>query len=218
MGLNPVGTIQNHLSNPVTFRLLRISIGVQNKAVDRRGRLSLLPQGLLKEVGLMRNFMALIILLWIACIFFSCSDKSTSPENQQIGLLYQIRGCQPSGRAKLSSSDSCFSYQFNKDLVIDFCVTANCCPDSNRFSLSYGIRNDTITVVVVDTAAHLCRCICRYVIRGEFKDLPLDHYVFACNYDNKLVYLEHVYRRIAAMKRSGVEGLCAIGKSKWKNL
>jgi len=97
-------------------------------------------------------------------------------------------------------------------------TTANCCPDSNRFSLSYGIRNDTITVVVVDTAAHLCRCICRYVIRGEFKDLPLDHYVFACNYDNKLVYLEHVYRRIAAMKRSGVEGLCAIGKSKWKNL
>ncbi len=142
----------------------------------------------------MRSLIASAILIWIASILFSCSDKSTGPENQQSGLLYQIRGCQHGGLAKLSSSDSCFSYQFKKDLVMDFRVTANCCPDSNRFSLSYGIRNDTIAVVVVDTAANLCYCICRYFIRAEFRDLPLDRYIFSCTCDGKLSYMENLYR------------------------
>lgn len=138
--------------------------------------------------------MASIILLWIACIFFSCSDKSTGPENQQTALLYQIAGCQHGGLAKSSLSDSCFSYQFQKDLVIDFCASANCCPDSNRFRLSYGIRNDTIAVVVADTAANLCYCICGYIIHAEFRDLPLDEYLFSCSYNGKLQYVEKLHR------------------------
>jgi hypothetical protein len=126
----------------------------------------------------------------------SCSHQSTNPENRQ-GVIYQILGCR-SGLSKVSD-DSCFSYQFEKTLRLEFCLTGNCCPDSNRFRLSSKIRNDTIFVVAADTAAHLCRCVCTYKIRAEFEDLPLDHYVFYGmreDYSSRLVhYREHVYRR-----------------------
>lgn len=127
----------------------------------------------------------LVLGAWLAC------DRSTGPEQEH--LLYQITGC-GGGLAKSFVADSCFSYQFGTDLIIDFCVTANCCPDSNRFDLSYETRHDTIAIAVQDTAARLCRCICPYVIHAEFHELPLDHYTIQCMYDNRVAYNEEVHQ------------------------
>jgi hypothetical protein len=74
--------------------------------------------------------------------------------------------------------DSCFSYQFHDVLTVDFCITANCCPDSNRFSLGRTIDDNAIIVTVEDTAANLCRCVCRHWIHAEFDDLAGDQYRF----------------------------------------
>lgn len=129
----------------------------------------------------------------------SCSNQPTNSENgeaQVHGVLYQIPGCGGHGVAKTAVGDSCFSYKFIQDLVVDFCVSANCCPDSNRFQFKHEIRNDTIAVAVADTAANLCRCVCNYVIHAEFSDLPRDRYIFYCKYDNAIVYNEVVKRSL----------------------
>jgi hypothetical protein len=149
----------------------------------------------------MKALMAVLILAWSACTWMSCFHQSTNPESQQAqGLIYQIRGCQTALAKNLAANDSCFSYHFERTLRLDFCLSGNCCPDSNRFRLSYKIRSDTIFVAVADTAAQLCRCICIYMIHAEFDDLPMDHYLFYCtreDYSSQLVhYREHVYRKL----------------------
>jgi hypothetical protein len=123
----------------------------------------------------------------------SCSDQPTESETVK-AQLYQIPGCGGHGLAKTAVGDSCFSYKFAQDLVVDFCVSANCCPDSQRFRFTHDIRHDTIFVAVTDTAANLCRCMCNYVIHAEFTDLPRDHYVFCCYYGEAMVYNEKVER------------------------
>jgi hypothetical protein len=148
----------------------------------------------------MKARIAVLILAWLACSLMSCSHQSTNPGNQQAqGVIYQIRGCQSAFSKAAAASDSCFSYQFEKTLRLEFCLTGNCCPDSNRFRLSGKIRNDTIFVVAADTAAQRCRCVCTYKIRAEFNEVPLNHYVFYCtreDYSSRLVhYREHVYRQ-----------------------
>jgi hypothetical protein len=127
----------------------------------------------------------------------SCSNQPTDSEKQQTevqAVLRQISGCGGHELAKAAVGDSCFSYQFTQNLTADFCVWANCCPDSQRFELAHEIRNDTIFVAVADTAAHLCRCICKYAIHAEFTNLPRDRYVFWCHYDDAMVYNEVVKR------------------------
>ena len=140
----------------------------------------------------------MLILLFGGLFFsFSCSDKSTNPENTNKNMLCQIPGCGYNFLAKtaLEPGDSLFSYQFDEEkLLIDFCVTANCCPDSNRFSLSYEILSDSLAIAVEDTADGLCNCVCPYIIHVELYDLPLNHYVFSCNYYNSIVYLEDIQR------------------------
>ena len=129
----------------------------------------------------------------------SCAEKSTNPgiPGGQ-GPLYQVPGCASKPLARTRVGDSCFSYTFGKDLNVDFCLSGNCCPDSNRFALRYEVRHDTLLVVAADTAAPLCRCNCSYVIHGTFSDLPLDKYLFLCtreDYSSRLVhYSEYVYR------------------------
>jgi hypothetical protein len=125
----------------------------------------------------------------------SCSDQPTEPEHVK-AQLYQISGCSGLGLTKAAVDDSCFSYKFAQDLVVDFCVSANCCPDSLRFQFTHDIRHDTILVAVADTAANLCRCICNYVIHAEFTDLPRDRYVFCCYYGEAMVYNEKVNRSL----------------------
>ena len=147
----------------------------------------------------MRNLALRVLLALSAQVFLSCSDKSSNPTKLPVqGSLRQLPGCQQLYLTKVTSNDSCFMYQFSDKLMVDFCLSANCCPDSNRFSLRYEIRNDTIFVVAADTAAHLCYCNCSYLIRAEFDNLPLNHYVFYCTRedysDRKVFYNQHVYR------------------------
>jgi len=137
--------------------------------------------------------MTVIILFMLAS---TCSESVTAIDENVQALLYQVPECGGSGLAKDALIDSCFSYQFDTDLAVDFCVRANCCPDSNRFDLDYLISSDTIYVAVADTAARLCRCVCNYVIHAEFTNLMRDRYIFYCSYDPEigLVYAEEVKR------------------------
>ncbi len=76
-------------------------------------------------------------------------------------------------------------------------MTGNCCPDSNRFALSYAVKGDTLLVAAIDTAKNLCYCKCDYIVRAEFRNLPLDHYVFVCTRSDdsgKVYYRENVSR------------------------
>jgi hypothetical protein len=58
--------------------------------------------------------------------------------------------------------------------------------------------NDTIRVIVADTAAHLCRCSCNYMLHAELYDLPLDGYTLICerqDYSSKaILYSTYVHR------------------------
>ena len=129
--------------------------------------------------------------------FFSCSHQATNPEELALdeNQIYQVPGCAGQRGDLFAAADSCFSYYFDDaGLLIDFCVRANCCPDINRFGLSYQIDQDTITVAVADTAERQCRCVCTYVIHADSFDLPLEHYVFVCYYYDEMVYLEDIWR------------------------
>ncbi|HEX9652445.1 MAG TPA: hypothetical protein VGA99_01940 [bacterium] len=134
-----------------------------------------------------------LMLAMLGC--FSCSEQATNPEGSPLNQLYQVGGCGGVGLWKTSSGDTCFSYQFDSRLSVDFCVSANCCPDTNRFSLAYTMEEDKINIAVQDTAARLCRCVCPYVIHAEFHDLPLDYFLIVCRYDGQVWYEEDVWRQ-----------------------
>jgi hypothetical protein len=74
--------------------------------------------------------------LGVLAVFMFACERSTEPDAPSV-VAFQVPGC-GANLVKASASDSCFSYQFHDALIVDFCATANCCPDSNRFSLSKG--------------------------------------------------------------------------------
>ncbi len=129
-----------------------------------------------------------------ALLCFSCKEKSANPETQAPGSFsYESSKCMRGVLQKASVSDSVFTYTFSDKLIIDFSVTANCCPDSNRFSVSSTTGIDTIVVAVVDTAQNLCKCICPYMIHAEFGNLPNDHYVVHCTIGNSQGYTDPIH-------------------------
>ncbi|UCD38292.1 MAG: hypothetical protein JSW54_02080 [Fidelibacterota bacterium] len=144
-----------------------------------------------------RSLSALILFILIAsfaCDHFTVKDESTQPDPWDgEALLYQAGGCQAASFYKTALVDS-FSYQFGDDLILDFFVSSNCCPDTNRFELFSSVDEDTIAITVVDTAQHLCHCTCPYRIHTEFIDLPLDEYTVVVNYYGEVAYLEEVQR------------------------
>jgi hypothetical protein len=145
----------------------------------------------------MKNYLkisSLILIPFVLLYVFSCTTgNSTEPENETITFnAYQDGGCNSSPLAKTAVNDSCFSYSFNDTLKIDFCVTANCCPDSQRFVTDFNIKSDTIFVSVADTAARLCHCVCNYTIHLDFVSLSKSQYFFYCNYDDRIVYNESI--------------------------
>ncbi|HEY9166950.1 MAG TPA: hypothetical protein VIS48_12405 [Candidatus Kryptonia bacterium] len=147
----------------------------------------------------MRRILSFALLLVSAGLLVTCNDKSSNPVDQTVvGSFHQIGGCGYSTTARVFAYDSCFAYEFKDTLITDFCLPGNCCPDSNRFVLSYEVRNDTIFVAASDTAENLCRCTCNYIFRAEFANLPLNHYVFHCmagEYpDLELLYEMQVYK------------------------
>jgi len=146
-----------------------------------------------KKGALVKSVLVGIVTVAILVPLSSCSDKSAGPATGSLTIhLYQIPGCGGSGRARGSSVDSCFTYTFRGDLEVTCCLPANCCPDSQRFSLSSTIVRDTIRVAVRDTAQNLCRCICSYDVRAKFTALPLDRYLFVMQYDDSVWYKEFV--------------------------
>lgn len=125
----------------------------------------------------------------------SCSDDAPTTVAPEISFVsYQVPGCNPTSSLKKDSLiDSCFQYSFTDTLEVEFCVPGNCCPDSDRFVTNYSIHSDTIFVTVTDTAAHLCHCICDYIIHLEISGLPNDEYLFYCDCQD-LQYNEIVIR------------------------
>ena len=134
---------------------------------------------------------------YLLCTFifflFGCSGNQqdiTGVENNVEASIYQIPGCGSFYKMK----DKCFDYTFDEQLVIDFCLHSNCCPDSNRFMLHADIFADTIFVTAIDTAEHLCRCICSYQIEAGFSGLTQDSYRFICQYMDSVYYDELIFR------------------------
>jgi hypothetical protein len=131
----------------------------------------------------------------------SCEENSTNPENQSpVSFLSQSSGCLSNGLPKANGLDSIFTYSFSGGLILDFSVVANCCPDSNRFSVSHIAGTDTLIIAVADTAQSFCHCVCLYMTHAEFMNLPNDHYVVRCTIENssgqgETIHLVHVDRQ-----------------------
>lgn len=138
----------------------------------------------------------LILSIFILAAGYSCSDNFLLSETNF--YLRQIAGCQTHKLNKSVSVDSCFSYTFGLELNFQSCVAGNCCPDSNRYSLSSKIVEDTIEIAVRDTARNLCKCICNYFINARYRDLKRDHYIIRCVQEElshrKILYLKDVKR------------------------
>ena len=138
-----------------------------------------------------------IIISFCIILSYSCDDEFTS--NVQTSI-YQLPGCKSNSMFKSNETfgDSCFTYSFSDKLVIDFCVNGNCCPDSNRFYTTSDIFRDSISITIADTAQNLCRCMCNYIIHGEFESLPYDKYFVKCsigkNGNQQLLYEQTVDR------------------------
>ena len=139
---------------------------------------------------------------WIFIVILAvywCAENSTNivlDDQSSVSVFEQIPGCLQSPLLKVRTTDyKCFDYNFHENLALEFCLPANCCPDSNRFDHSYTISNDTIYFTVLDTAQDLCDCICNYKIQTEISGLLRDAYIFQCLYDGKTVYDTLVYRQ-----------------------
>lgn len=143
------------------------------------------------------KYCVFIVSLCVIIITYSCLDDPLTSQNTVI--LQQIPGCQKNKLDKLSSGDSCFSYTFGKNLDLQFCVSGNCCPDSNRYVLSSKFSYDTLEIAVKDTADNLCKCLCVYFIKAQFENLMKDRYIIKCVQediiDNKVLYLQEVIRK-----------------------
>lgn len=151
----------------------------------------------------MMTMKKLMILTFILAVGFSCKNKSTNPESQAVSFTYQTSSCISLVTNIRSSVDSIFTYTFTGPLVLDFSVSANCCPDSNRFVLSYAIPNDTIIVTVADTAQSLCRCVCTYMAHVVIAGLQQNRYVVRCTTVNlqgneSTIHNVDVYRQMAS--------------------
>ena len=135
------------------------------------------------------------ILVCAIVALLACSEKPTTSKPNVETEIYQAGGCQRQVFNKAAAGeDSCFIPQFAEDLLIDFCVTANCCPDTNRFEATSLVKSDTIIIMVQDTAVALCLCDCPYRIHAEFRNLARSSYLVLCYYDSTLIYRNWVVK------------------------
>ncbi len=141
----------------------------------------------------------LAILLSIL-VLNSCLQNSLTPEFSS--SLKQVGKCAGNPLYKsLASTDSLFQYTFNKDLIIDFYVTGNCCPDSNRFECSSFHKEDSLIVYIKDIEENLCKCICKYKIHGEYKNITKDFITVKCimkeKEGNRVLFIQSVKRNFS---------------------
>ncbi len=153
----------------------------------------------------MKNYFNLIFsfFLFFSILFFSYSCSEDNPtkskEKEIIFSAKQIKGCNNS-LSKISEYDSCFTYNFEDTLKIDFCVFGNCCPDSNRFVTNYEIKNDTVFLNVADTAENNCKCMCNYIIHMELSNLSNNNYLFYCDFPSNYSYIKSLAYREEVIK------------------
>ena len=123
----------------------------------------------------------------IGVIFFacpSCEQEATKPNTlPDQTFSFQSSKCLKE-LLKKALYDSTFVYTFTDTLSIDFSVRANCCPDSNRFNVSWLLTQDTIKISVRDFIGEACLCTCQYMIHAALANLPENHYVVECFIDN----------------------------------
>ena len=124
-----------------------------------------------------------VLVMALSCVFIACEEKSSNPDTTSFS--FTSSKCVSQGLLKETTLDSLFTYTFNQDLVIDFTVWSNCCPDSNRFSVSHVIRTDTVIITVTDTVPDMCHCVCPYLIHAQVTNLPLNQYVVRCRFENE---------------------------------
>lgn len=141
------------------------------------------------------NKLIVIAFLLIGILIFNCTNEPNDIE--PVVSISQKPGCAGAILNK-SITDSCFDYRFGAELEINFCVSGNCCPDSNRFKFSHKIYADTISISLTDTAQNLCRCICNYLVNSRIESLPLSKYIVKAeqniNNEKKLLFTKIVYR------------------------
>ncbi len=135
--------------------------------------------------------------LWIlcACLIVSCvTDHSVESGDSPSRFSFrQVPGCLATSNTRDATPDSCFRYAFDDEtLSLEFCVTGNCCPDTDRFDVSIRVSQTVIGIAVADTAANLCRCICPYLLQVEIRDLMLNEYQVNCDADSVRLYSETV--------------------------
>ncbi len=150
-----------------------------------------------KYINISLMYAALLLSIYI----ISCSENSPTEntEKQVEFSSHQISGCNNGGLLKANANDSCFIYNFNDTLKVDFCLWGNCCPDSQRFVADYKISSDTIFIAVQDTEIHGCSCKCNYTIHVEFSGLSENKYLFYLDYpgmyqNDSLKYREFVVK------------------------
>ncbi len=146
------------------------------------------------------NFKGFLLFLLVVSFVVSCSNSNpTKVQEKQLEFsAQQVPGCfSDSSLAKVLSNDSCFDYTFRDTLKIDFCVSGNCCPDSQRFVSDVKVKSDTIFVSVTDTARNLCYCKCKYKIHLEINGLSENQYLFYCDYPGRYDFQDSLrYREI----------------------
>ncbi|MCK5739807.1 hypothetical protein KAH55_11520 [bacterium] len=146
----------------------------------------------------MKKEMILFCLLLAVGLFMSCSETGTTTYQgagaPKLTLQRQIPGCQGNALGK-KTADNCFDYTFSDDsLKLEFCVTGNCCPDSNRFVLDSEFNGANLFVTVTDTAANLCRCICNYKVQAEYSHVTQSQYTVTCLLGDSILYRELIVR------------------------
>ncbi len=128
-----------------------------------------------REVGI------LLISALLAVAGVNCAKSPSGPGVSRIQVSFrQVGGCISKVSSTSQVGDSSFAYEFNDTLHVSFMLSGNCCPDSDRFAMSYDVRSDSLFVTATDTAARMCLCTCSYILQAKFANLPLDRYTFVC--------------------------------------
>ncbi len=148
----------------------------------------------------MTRMLAVATVAVLCVCSLSCLRSTTDPGPSNTFTARSSK-CLSQLSPRVNVLDSLFSYSFTDSLVLDFSVTTNCCPDSNRFTISQVTGTDTIVVTVTDTAENGCHCVCPYMIHARFDNLPHDRYIVRCricdegNCDDPLYLVEVVRTR-----------------------
>jgi hypothetical protein len=126
-------------------------------------------------------------ILAAACLFFSfaCDDSSINQTKDSHASAYSlsIDSCQKNHPLLKTSQNSMLSYSFSNDsIIIKAFFISNCCPEKNRFVTSTTLHNDSLKLMVRDTAQGLCDCPCNYEIQTIVKAFNYDTLHFACEY------------------------------------